>query len=198
MSNRIAFGCAAVLTCIVASSPALGQRSPASKANVYQSSFIEGVEACTATNTTLPGPQSLSGCDPVVPADDVCKFTAKGFGKVKLKTKDDMKILVKLKGLEPACDGETLCLTADMVWTQDGCSSGGSCTSESREDLPLGASCCIATFGQCKIKTTLTTALLPEAVVPGNRTEYTLGEVSINRVGDFTPAPAFRAGVLVP
>ncbi len=198
MLNRFAFGCAAVMTCLIFSSPALGQRNPASKANLFQSSLVQGVSACTAANTTLPGAEALPGCDPVVPADAVCNFTDKGFGRLKFKAKDDVKIQVKIKGLSAACNAEVLCVVADMRWTQDGCASGGSCTTEELDGLPLGASCCTVGEGNCRIKTSLVEAFNDQAiVVNGNRTEYALGSISIVRVGHF-PDVTFRAGLMVP
>ncbi len=198
MLNRIVLGFCAALVSTAVSSPSNAQRNPAAKANLYQSSLVQGVAACTTANTTQPGTEGVVGCDPVIPNDDLCKFGPKGFGKLKFKAKDDLKFQVKLRGLDPTCDGEVLCTTADLLITQDVCDSGGSCTTEPIDDLPFGATCCDVAFGKCDIRTTLTEALHPDTFVLGNRTEYTLGGVSLVRFGGDVDKPAFRAGMLVP
>jgi len=81
--------------------------------------------------------------------------------------------------------------------TSDACASGNPCTTEDQEDLPLGVACCTVQKGKCKIKTTINTAL-PGAIVAGNRTEITVGQVGLLRTtGSPSPiGPAFRAGLL--
>ncbi len=178
--------------------PAMGQRSVPKKANKYQATIVQGVEACTATNTTAPGILSTPACDPVVVSDPGCVFDNKGAGKVLAKSKDDIKISAKLSKLVNegvnSCEGETLCAVASVRTTSDACGSGNPCTTVDQEDLPLGVACCTVQKGKCKIKTTVNTAL-PGALVPGNRTEFILGQVGLLRSG--APGVAFRAGLLL-
>ncbi len=178
--------------------PAVGQRNVPKKANKYQATIVQGVEACTSANTTAPGILSTPACDPVVPSDPSCVFDNKGGGKVLAKSKDDIKISVKLKKLinegVASCEGETLCAVASVRSTSDACASGNPCTTVDQEDLPLGVACCTVQKGKCKIKTTVN-ASLPGALVPGNRSEFIIGRVGLKRSG--SPNVAFRAGLLL-
>jgi len=184
-------------------SASFAQRAlPPKKANKYQATMINGVVACTAANTTLPGILASPACDPVVPNDTVCQFSEKngklkGKGKVQAKSKDDVAIKAKLVKVTESCNGETLCAVASVTVTSDNCASSGSCTGEKSVDLPLGVACCTVEKQKCKIKTTVNTAL-PGALVAGNATEIIVGEVGLLRTtGSPSPAgPAFRAGLL--
>jgi hypothetical protein len=179
--------------------PAVGQlRNVPKKANKYQATIVQGVEACTVANTIAPGALMTPACDPVVPSDPNCLFDAKGGGKVLAKAKDDIKIVAKLKKLvnegANSCEGETLCAVASIRTTADACGTGNPCTTIDQDDLPLGLACCQVQKGKCKIKTTVNTAL-PGALVPGNRTEFTIGQVGLKRTG--SSGVAFRAGLFL-
>jgi hypothetical protein len=180
-------------------STAFGRPLPPKKANKFQATMVTGVQACTAANTTLPGALMTPGCDPVVANDTVCQFAEKngklkGKGKVLAKAKDDIKLKAKLVNLTDSCNGETLCAVATVTTTSDNCASGGSCTGVTSIDLPLGIACCLVEKNKCKIKTTVNTAL-PGALVPGNYTEFIIGEVGLKRTG--ASAPAFKGGLLL-
>ncbi len=186
-------------------SPALGQRSPASKANKFQATLVQGVEVCTAANTTAPGVLATPACDPVVPSDATCVFGPKGKGQVAAKEKKgDITVQAKLGGVDAGCEGETLCAVASITSSQDNCASSGDCTSlrPNTTDLPLGIACCSIEKGKCKIKTSVNVSLAG-ALVTGNRAEFGIGEVGLLRAGAPAPsnarkAAAFRTGLLLP
>jgi len=198
MKRKIALAATVALGFAFAAAPAIGQlRNVPKKANKYQATIVQGVEACTAANTTAPGLLGTPACDPVVPSDPNCVFDAKGGGKVLAKSKDDIKIQAKLKKLvnegANSCEGETICAVASVRTTSNGCLSGNPCTTIDQNDLPLGVACCTVQKGKCKIKTTVNTAL-PGALVQGNQTEIIVGQVGLIRTGG--PGVAFRAGLL--
>ena len=199
MLRKISLVAASLFAVAAVAGPALGQRDVPKKANKYQATIVQGVEACTAANTILPGIAGTPACDPVVPSDPGCVFEAKGGGKLLAKSKDDVKIQAKLKKLVSegvqSCEGQTLCAVASIRTTSDACDSGNPCTGEDQEDFPLGVACCLVQKGKCKIKTTINTAL-PGALVAGNRTEIIVGKVGLIRTTGSPAGPAFRAGLL--
>ena len=200
-------------------SPALGQRAVPKKANKYQATLVQGVAACTASNTNAPGILNSLACSPVAPSDPACVFEDNnGGGLVKAKAKDDIAVQAKLKKLDAACEGESLCAVASVTSSYDECDNLDTCTTTAI-DLALGATCCTVEKGKCKVKTTINGAL-PGALVPGERTEFIIGEVGMLRTGatggqvinidgaqangggpiqgSTRKAAAFRAGLLLP
>ena len=185
-------------------SPALGVRSIPKKANKYQATIIQGVEACTTANAFAQGALSTPGCNPVVPSDPACVFlNGEGGGKALAKAKDDISIKVKLKKIDPGCEGQTLCAIATVRTATENCDDTdgaggtivGDCTTETQTDLPLGLACAAVLDGKLQIKTTVNQSLAG-ALVTGNSTEFTLGEVGLLRSG--AAGAAFRAGLLLP
>ncbi len=204
MLRRILIVGGACLGAALMVSPALGQRSIPKKANKYQATLVQGVVSCTAANTTAPGVLATPACDPVVPNDDTCVYLIdgdkfKGGGQAKSKAKDDVAVQVKLKGLDPACEGLTLCAVADVEASYDTCASSGTCTGERNEQLPLGVACCVVEKGKCQVKTTINAAL-PGALVNGVNTEFMVGRVGMLRTtgGGTISGPAFISGLLLP
>lgn len=197
MLRRTLFVAGAFLGVAIMVSPAMGARNPPKKANKYQASLVQAVEACSAAlaNTNASGVLATPACDPVVPSDPGCVFTEKGGGKVAAKSKTDIAVQAKLGGLDPTCESETVCAFASLRTSSNNCASTGDCTTIDQTDLALGASCCTIIKGKCKIKTSINIAL-PGALVTGNSTEFTLGEVSLGRTGQ--PGRAFKAGLLLP
>ncbi len=198
MARTTLLAAVAILGMALIAGPAMGQRNPPKKANKYQATIVQGVEACTASNTTAPGLLSTPACDPVVPSDPGCLFDNKGQGKVLAKAKDDIKLQAKLSKLinegVQSCEGETICALASVRTTSDACASGNPCTTVDQADLPLGVACCTVQKGKCKIKTTVNTSL-PGALVAGNRSEFIIGRVGLQRTG--APGVSFRAGLLL-
>lgn len=192
MLRRILFIGGACLGVALMVSPAFG-RNPAAKAGKYQATLVQGVQACTVTNTTAPGVLNTAACDPVVPSDSVCVFGPKGKGSVAAKAKTDVAVQAKLGGLEASCDGETICAVAGVRTTVDSCASSGSCSTITQPDLPLGIACATVAKGKWKFKGTISQTLAG-ALTNGNRTEITIGEVGLVRAGG---GVAFRAGVRV-
>jgi hypothetical protein len=178
--------------------PAIGQQVTPKKANKFQSTLVEGVEACTAATTTTGGVINLPACD-YTPSDSFCHYTTKngklkGKGAVKATSKKgDIFIAVKMSGLNDECNGESLCPVASFRATQDNCTSGDSCTTEDQTDFPLGLVCCTVEKGKCKIKASLNDAL-GGAIVAANNPSFTLNGVGMARIGGGVP---FRGGIMV-
>jgi hypothetical protein len=185
-----------VLAVSLMASASFGRPATPKKANKYQATMVNGVEACTTANTTAPGALSTAACDPVVASDSLCQFgpEGKGSGKVQAKAKDDVAIAAKLGGVTATCEGETLCAVAGVRTSSNGCASTGDCSTITQPDLPLGIACCQVEKGKCKIKTTVNTAL-PGALSLGKATEIIVGEVGLARTGG---GVAFRAGLFLP
>lgn len=194
MLRRILLVGGACLGMALMVSPALGARNIPKKANKFQVTVVQGVEACTAPNTTAPGVLATPACDPVVPADSVCLFTEKGSGKIAAKAKDDIAVQAKLGGVTDTCNGETLCAVADLRGSYDTCASTGDCTSQDSSDLLLGASCCTVDKGKCKIKAAISVTF-PGALVIGQNSEFIVGKTGLLRAGG---GVAFRGGLLLP
>lgn len=177
--------------------PALGQRSTPKKANKFQITVVQGVEACTASTTTTGGTVNLPACD-VQPSDSLCRFTTKngklkGKGLILAKTKDDVSVKAKLVGLNDECNGESLCAIASFRSTQDNCTSGDSCTAEDQTDFPLGVACCTVDKGKCQIKTTINESI-PGAINPANNQSFIINGAGFARTGGGVP---FRGGIMV-
>ena len=160
-------------------------------------SLVQAVAACTAANTQEPSILAYDACDPVVPSDPGCVFGAKGSGRIKAKARTDIKLQVKVKGIDAACEGETLCLTADFAMSTDNCTSAIDCTSEHQDDFDTETVCCTVVGGACKTKTTLSSAQ-PGLLTVGNRTELSLGELGLYRAALSPSQPAFKSGLLIP
>ncbi len=202
MLRRILFIGGACLGMALMVSPAFGARNVPKKANKYQATLVQGTIACTATNTTAPGLLATPACDPVVPADPGCVFEDNGGGGLlKAKSKDDISVQAKVKKVDAACEGETLCAVAGISASYDTCASSGNCTAVTSTDLALGASCVTIEKGKGKFKGTINGAL-PGALVTGERSEFILGEIGLLRTGAGSTAgranAAFRAGLLLP
>ncbi len=176
-------------------SGSLAERNPAKKANKHQASLVQAVEACTVANTVEPSLLGSAACDPVVPSDPSCVFGVKGSGRIKAKSKTDVALQVKVKGIDSSCEGETLCLMADFTMSSDNCASSGDCTSADQDDFDTENVCCTVVNGKCQAKTTLNTAI--HVLNPGNRTEIALGEMALYRAALSASQPAFRTGLLV-
>ncbi len=179
-------------------SPAQAFRNTPKKANKTQHTFVQGVDRCTAPNTSSPDQFSISACDPVVPSDPGCVFGDKGSGKILLKSQfGDISINARLSNVESSCDGETLCLTLSYRTSRYYCLNGGEdCSTVPVEDGTPTAACCTMSRGQCKIKTTFNTGF-PTSVALGVESEIIIGEIGLSRLGGPFGGVAFRGGILV-
>lgn len=197
MLRRILFIGGACLGVALMVSPAFGVRNPPAKAGKYSIEVVQGVQVCTAANTTAPGLLKTASCDPVVPNDSGCVFGIKGKGKIsaKIDKTGDIAVQAKVGGIDLTCEGETLCAVAGVRTSQNNCASTGDCSTITQTDLPLGVACGTVTKGKIGIKTTVNTAL-PGALVAGNAAEFTIGEVGLLRTGQ--GGPAFRGGLFLP
>ncbi len=195
--SRVLFvvGTCAVVGLMV--SPAAGTRNPAKRARKLMVPMVQGVEPCLATNTKAPGILQTPACDPVVPSDAGCVFGLKGMGRViAIEKHGDIAIHAKLTGIDPACSNATLCLVVTMRASQDNCASTGDCTTHTQLNFPLWLTCCAVTeSGRCTAKTSVNQGL-PGLLVPGNRTEFVIGEVGFVRTG--SSGAAFRGGLMLP
>ncbi len=126
--------CAALGVSALFVSFAWAERNPPKKANKHQVSLVQAVEACAvgSANTTEPGILAIPACDPVVPSDSGCVFGAKGAGRIKAKSKTDIALQVKVKGVDAGCDGQQLCLAMDFTSVRNNCASAGDCCHFSR------------------------------------------------------------------
>jgi len=196
--RRFLLATASIAAFALIAMPAFGQRDTPKKANKFQATLVQGVEACTAATTTTGGTINLPACD-VVPSDNLCRFTTKngklqGKGTVKANSKKgDIFVNVSVSGINDECNGETLCAIASFRATQNNCTSTNPCTTVDQTDFPLGLACCVVDKGKCKIKTSIN-ATLPGAINAANNPEYTLEGVGLARTGGGVP---FRGGVMV-
>lgn len=164
-------------------SGAHAQMRVAKKANKYQSTMVTAFAPCTVPNDTTTGVLALPACAPAVPQDTVCGFDvsdpAKPLGQGQLQAgvsgkgaTADIKLQVKLQGLNAGCIGETLCITPFLRASSLGCTSAnpGGCTTLESLTAPfaLGGSACgvVDSKGKLQIKTSVN-SIIP-GLVPGS------------------------------
>jgi hypothetical protein len=133
------------------------------RAKQFKSAVVTAYQPCTTPNDTalFDANGGLPACNPPVRVDPSCGFGPNGRGKIDLKMTSSpgwvatgyTYILtgLDLKGLEPACEGETLELTLRVRVTTDdsgaaqSCGLGGSCTIQ---DIDVGETCLVVD-GRC-------------------------------------------------
>ena len=189
------------------------------KANKFQSTMVTSYAPCAAPNDTTTGALGLPACHPAVPNDTVCGFDvsdpAKPLGQGQLQavvagagTKLDIKLQVKLQGLNAGCIGETLCIAPFLRASSTGCTSGdpGGCTTLEALTNPFalsGPGCGVVDAkGKLQIKTTVDTALGIDLITPGSRLTLDLARTGVRRTtGPSLPAAGtltFSSGILAP
>ncbi len=126
------------------------------RARYARGNLVNGVTACTATNTTTLGILATSACDPVVPADPTCAFSESGRGSFEIVgARRDIRSKMSLSGLTPGCEGRSLSLTGDLTLSTTDCPIGD-CTAEQVVGQELGS--CTVSSGKCKFdRSTLST-----------------------------------------
>lgn len=180
------------------------------KAKHYMASFVQAFAPCTSPNDTTTGAISLPACHPAVPVDTSCTFDmgGKGTGSALVLPPDgtnpqDVSLRGRLVGLSPGCEGETLCVSATIVVSTVGCSSGDAagCTMSTLTDFPIGTGnngCGVVQNGKVKLRTSVNTAFGAEVL--NSNTVIQIRGVGIKRITSVnSPAPSassFESGLL--
>jgi hypothetical protein len=189
------------------------------KANKFQATMVTSYAACTANNDTTTGALALPACHPAVRNDPVCGFDvtdpAKPLGQGQLQAtvagsgdKLDIKLQVKLQGLNAGCIGQTLCISPFLRASSTGCASGdpNGCTTLEALTNPFalgGAGCGVVDDkGKLQIKTTVDTVLNVDLITPGTHLSLDLSRTGVRRTTGPSLPPAgtltFSAGLLAP
>ena len=182
---------------LAASSAFAGHNEPKKAASI-KGELLTAYEACTAPNDTINGSAlALPACHPAVRSDPTCGFVAGiGSGKFSAKAKaGDIFLTASLSGLDAACNGETLQVTADLRVTGDNCVSADpdGCTVSELTNFPVPGVTCVVAAGKCTIKTSVNTAL-PGLLASGTHRGIGLGAISLSHGA----ARAFQGGLLIP
>lgn len=156
------------------------------KAKLLKASLVQNYAACTSPDTaTIGGGKPACGGEPD-PIDTLCTFPGAGDGALTAKIKPTgVQVLAKLKGLAPACDGQTLTVVFGIRTTTDDC-PGGHCVVT--DDTLSGGTCTVA-GGRCTISTTIATSF-----PAGAGSEMTFLTCGVNR----GLLQSFSCGLLVP
>ena len=131
-------------------------------AKTLKGEFVNAHVECAqgSQNTATFGPFSSVACGgPGVlpyPEDDFrCFFGPKGNGKWSLTvSRSDVKVKVRMTGLDPVCEGDNLQLSLMLRITTDD-SPIGDVTTVDRKEIEFGS--CFVTGGRCDISTTFET-----------------------------------------
>lgn len=196
-------------------SGAQAQMRVAKKANKYQATMVTSFAPCTAPNDTTTGVLALPACAPATPQDTVCGFDvsdpAKPAGQGQLQATvagkgatADIKLQVKLQGLNAGCIGQTLCITPFIRASSLGCTSNnpGGCTTQDAFTQPFalsGSGCGVVDDkGKVQIKTTVN-SVIPGLVPGSTHLTLDLGRTGVRRTTGPSLPPAgtltFAAGL---
>ncbi|HXJ35972.1 MAG TPA: hypothetical protein VMS22_18220 [Candidatus Eisenbacteria bacterium] len=155
------------------------------KAKQLKSSLVQNYAPCLAPDTATNGGTPACGGEPD-PVDTQCTFASKSQGSLTVAiSKTDLKVKASLKGLSPACDGETLTIALGVRTTTDDC-PGGHCTVIDQE--VTGGTCTVA-GGKCSISTAI-----PSGYSAGAGSEMTILTCGVRHGA----LDAFACGVMVP
>lgn len=189
------------------------------KANKFQSTMVTGYAPCAAPNDTTTGALGLPACHPAVRNDTVCGFDVsdptKPLGQGQLQAvvagagaKLDIKLQVKLQGLDAGCIGQTLCIAPFLRASSTGCASAdpNGCTTLEALTTPFalsGPGCGVVDAkGKLQIKTTVDTALGVDLITPGTHLTLDLARTGVRRTtGPSLPAAGtltFASGLVAP
>ena len=156
------------------------------KAKQIKASLVQNYAACTTPDTaTINGGLPACGGDPD-PIDTVCTFgTGSSDGSLAAKIKDQgIQVKAKLKGLAPACDGQTLTVALGVRTTTDDCLSGHCVVTD---ETLTGGTCTVA-GGRCTIS-----AIIPTSYPAGAGSEMTVLTCGVNH----GPLASFACGIMV-
>lgn len=158
-------------------------------------SVATAYEPCTAPDATADS-TGVSACTAPLSADPVCRLGVRGRGKVQLRgIADDVKVLARLDGIDPACDGETLEFRMSFRVTSNDC-SGQTCTLVDFVDQLVGS--CDVSAGVCRLSTTLNGAV-PDMVIPTQQTHIDFLGCDFKRTtGPSLPNRTFSCALMIP
>ena len=166
------------------------------KAKKLKGEFIRAYAQCSGSGDTITSngfPACSGAAEP-----DPCAFGPNGKGKYLFKADPvgDIAFKASLTGLNAACEGLALTLTADFVrWTVDDC-AGASCRVIDLNDLPLTPlTSCTVVGGVCQVNSTINTELT-SVIVPGKRSAIGIGKVSFFL--GISSTRLFMSGLFVP
>jgi hypothetical protein len=118
----------------------------------------------------------------------------RGTGRIWLRpVAGDVRVIVKLRGLDGGCEGQRLTLGMRLRITRDDCIGGAACTTDSLESLGE----CVVVDGRCTIKSTVNTFRGGPFLLAGKRTGIEVMSDCAMFRGTFTRLP-FRCGILIP
>ncbi|MEW6268769.1 MAG: hypothetical protein AB1689_05660, partial [Thermodesulfobacteriota bacterium] len=200
----VALGALAV---VLTAGSASAQYAYPKKGNKFQSTMVTAYAACAASNDTTTGAVPLPACHPAVPNDTVCGFDvtnpAKPLGQGQLQgvvtgkgATADVKLQVKLQGLNAGCIGQTLCIVPFVRASSQGCASGdpGGCTVLEALTNPFnipGPGCGVVDAkGKLQIKTTVDTASGADIISGGNNLQLDLSRTGVRRTTGPSLPPA--------
>ncbi len=175
------------------------------RAKTIKTPLVTAYRPCTAPNTHTIGVPSFEACVPALRVDDLCGFTDEvylsGQGKAagQAKPNGDFQVTVVARGLNPGCEGRTMCATVKVRATTHRCSEGA-CTTKDIELIGASPSaCCKVMSGNCSVQTTINSEIVG-TLAPGDRTGVEIYGIGLRRTdGQDLPATStFVSGVLTP
>jgi hypothetical protein len=208
-----------IVTVGLVASSAHAQFNFPKKANKFQATMVTAYGPCTASNDTTTGALALPACHPAPRSDTVCGFDvsnpAKPLGQGQLQAtvagagaKLDIKLQVKLQGLDAGCIGQTLCIAPFVRASSTGCTSAdpAGCTTLEALTNPFalsGPGCGVVdSSGKLQIKTTVDTATGVDLITPGTHLTLDLARTGVRRTtGPSLPAAGtltFSSGLVAP
>ncbi|HXJ35965.1 MAG TPA: hypothetical protein VMS22_18185 [Candidatus Eisenbacteria bacterium] len=172
-----------VATLILAATSVRAHEFP-TVAKQLKSSLVQNYAQCTAPTTMTSGGKPACGGEPD-PVDTQCTFASKSQGTLTATiSKTSIKLKAALKGLSPACNGETLTAALGVRTTTDDCPDGH-CTVV--DDEITGGTCTVAK-GKCALAATI-----PTGYSAGAGSEMTVRTCGIRH----GMLDAFTCGVMV-
>ena len=152
-------------------------------APLLKANLVQGYPPCTVPNTQTSG--GKDACLSTDELDPTCLFGSKGFGLLTATIKkSNINVKVKLRGLDPGCEGKTLAPAFTVRTTTDDCPNEH-CTVVDYE--VTGGSCTVRN-GKCSVASSIATGY--PAGAGSEMTIVTCG------VKDGTQA-AFTCGIMV-
>lgn len=152
-------------------------------------------DACTVTDTTSDSTGGAA-CLAPVQSDAFCKFDTRGRGKLKLTSRpDNVRWLTSLKGIDGACEGETLEILVSLRITSDDC-GGQACTLPDLIDTVVGQ--CVIQNNTCISSGTLNAAI-SNIIVENKETFIKILGCGLRRsTGPNLPTATFACGLMIP
>lgn len=192
------------LALLLAAAPAWAGHGGPARATQFQAQFVRAFEPCdpaSVNDTTFS--LLLPACHPAVPVDDVCAGfdPTKGNSSVKAQVQGaDIKLSLKMSGLDPGCEGQSLCFVSTLRIATDNCQSRdpAGCTIVDLVDFPITTrSCCVVGGGKCRVNTTVNQEI-PGGLTGGQDISIEVVGCGMRRTtGPGAPKMPFRCGVIV-